>query len=169
MTIKTSAMDVELHGWHDFDNQIEYHFSFRFRDLKTKVDVTEFGIIEDDGLGLVIYLTMAGDLDDPSYSLDDDERKLDIKENLMEEKKDIKSMLKTEFGLFKRDSSVTKIQKDNKKEVEFIFFDEDEEELKDTAAVKDKNKRRTGKLFEKWKEENDKLKDKIEVENEKIE
>ena len=169
MTIKTSAMDVELHGWHDFDNQIEYHFSFRFRELKTKVDVTEFGIIEDDGLGLVIYLTMTGDLDNPTYSLDNDQRKLDLKENLIEEKKDIKSMLKTEFGLFKKDSSVTKIEKDNKREVEFIFFDDDTDESIDSMDVKDKNKKRTGKLFEKWKAENDKLKDKIEIENEKIE
>ncbi|MBL7899215.1 MAG: hypothetical protein JNJ99_11830 [Crocinitomicaceae bacterium] len=152
MTISTNALDVNLFGWHDFDNNVEYHFSFRFRDLKTVAEYTEFGKVEDDGLGIIIYLTMSGPIDNPEFALDGDERKNDLKENLAQEKQDLKSMLKTEFGLFKNDSTVQVIDDKNKKQVEFIFYDEDIE-VQDSAKVKEKNKTRTNKLFEKIEKE----------------
>jgi len=152
MTISTNALDVNLFGWHDFDNNVEYHFSFRFRDLKTVAEYTEFGKVEDDGLGIIIYLTMYGPLDNPQFALDGDERKNDLKENLTQEKQDLKSMLKTEFGLFKNDSTVQVIDDKNKKQVEFIFYDEDTVE-QDSVRVKEKNKTRTNKLFDKIEKE----------------
>lgn len=157
MTISTNAVDVNLFGWHDFDNNIEYHFSFRFRQLKTKPEYTEFGKIEDDGLGIIIYLTMSGTIDDPVFSLDSDERKNDLKENMVNEKQNMKSMLKTEFGLFQRDTTIKTMKADNKKEVEFIFYDTDIDELEsDTTKKNQKNKKRVGKFFDKLKEEAEK-------------
>lgn len=167
MTISSNAMDVDLFGWHDFDNNIEYHFSFRFRQLKSKAEYTEFGRIEDDGLGLVIYLTMSGNIDDPEFSLDKDERKNDMKENLELEKETVKSILKTDFGLFKKDSTVQKVQVDNKKEVEFIYYESDvAAPVEDSAAVKKKQKRRLGKFIDGMKEnaEKEKAKESINVE-----
>lgn len=161
MTIVCNALQVDLFGWHDFDNNVEYHFSFRFRDLKTVPEYTEFGKIEDDGLGIIIYMTMSGSLDDPQFAMDSDERKNDIKENLAQEKQDLKSMLKTEFGLFKKDSTVTKMEQKNQRQVEFIFYEE-EGEQPDSTRQKDRNKNRTNKLFNKLKE--DKKNDEEEVE-----
>lgn len=157
MKIKSSALDIELFGWHDFDNQIEYHFSFRFRDLKEQITENEFGVVEDDGLGLVIYLKMYGDLFDPSFELDKSEIALQIKEDMKQEGQTIKSIFKTEFGAFKNDTTVQQIHQDNKNEIEFIIYDEDQEEMKDTI-VKDekKNKKHTLKLFENWKKEAEK-------------
>ncbi len=165
MTIQSNAMDVDLFGWHDFDNNIEYHFSFRFRELKTVAEYSEFGKIEDDGLGITIFLTMSGSLDDPVFSLDKDERKNAIKENIEEEKQNVKSILKTEFGLFKKDSTVQQIEIENKKEVEFIYYEEDID-LKSDTIIKEKNKGRVGKFFEKMKEDAEKNKDQIEYEPE---
>ena len=164
MIIKSNALDVELYGWHDFDNQIEYHFSFRFRELKSQVTENEFGIIEDDGLGFVVYLKMYGDLDDPTIVLDKEERKLNFKEYMADEKEDIKSMLKSDFGFFKKDSTVKKMEKNNRNEVEFIIYDGEQEEMKDTVVTeKRKNKNHTIKIFDKWKKEADqKKKNKIE-------
>lgn len=165
MTIKSNALDVDLFGWHDFDNNIEYHFSFRFRQLKTKPEYTEFGKIEDDGLGITIYLTMFGSIDEPQFSLDSDERKNDIKENLATEKSTLKSMLKTEFGLFQKDSTVKSITTDNKKEVEFIYYETDvENEEMDTTGKKDKNKKRTNNFFNKLKTESEKDKENLKYE-----
>jgi hypothetical protein len=158
MLIASNALNVELFGWHDFDNNVEYHFSFRFRDLKTIPEYTEFGKVEDDGLGIVIYLTMTGPLDNPSFSLDKEERKNNVKENIQEEKQTVKSILKTEFGIFKNDSTVQTINPDKQKQVEFIFYDEDSE-VSDTVETKNKNKGRTGKLFQKLKENSEKEKD----------
>ncbi|NOQ75802.1 MAG: hypothetical protein GQ574_27605 [Crocinitomix sp.] len=164
MTIKSNALDVDLFGWHDFDNNIEYHFSFRFRQLKTKAEYTEFGKVEDDGLGIIIYMTMGGTIDEPTFSLDSDERKNDIKENIQLEKTNMKSMLKTEFGLFQKDSTVQKVAEDNKNEVEFIFYETDIETEEIDTTSKKKNKKRVGKFFDKLKEEAEKDKDKVEYE-----
>lgn len=166
MTIKSNALDVDLFGWHDFDNNIEYHFSFRFRQLKAKAEYTEFGKIEDDGLGITIYMTMGGTIDNPTFSLDSDERKNDIKENIQLEKSNMKSMLKTEFGLFQKDSTVKQIEEDNKNEVEFIFYETDIETEEIDTSSKKKNKKRVGKFFDKLKEEAEKDKDKVEYEQE---
>ncbi|MEX1000840.1 MAG: AsmA-like C-terminal region-containing protein [Crocinitomicaceae bacterium] len=174
MKIKTNAVDVEMFGWHSFDNEIEYHFSFRFRELKTPVEENEFGIVEDDGLGLVIYLTMFGDLNNPQFALDEDERRVNRKEELAKEKEDMKSILKSELGLFKKDSTIKEIERDNRNEVEFIIYDKEdgrEEEEDDNSPEKEekkkseqKNKDHSIKLFQKWKEDADKKKDSIQYE-----
>lgn len=167
MKIQSNALDVGLFGWHSFENQIEYHFNFRFRELKQKPTETEFGVIEDDGLGILIYLSMYGDLFDPEFKLDKDERRKDLKEDLAQEKEDFKSILKTEFGLFKKDSTVQKMKEDNQKERAYIYIEEDDEQT-DSLEIEPKNKKRSLKLFEKLKleQEKQKQKDKIEIQNE---
>lgn len=172
MLIRTNALDVELFGWHDFDNQVEYHFSFRYRELKQQITENEFGVIEDDGLGLVIYLTMSGDLYDPDFKLDGEERKKQIRENIVEEKDDVKAILKSEFGLFKKDTTVKKIEEKNKDEIEFIIYDEEEEEerkLPQDSIITDakRNKKQSSKLFQKWKKESDQKRESIVYEEEK--
>jgi hypothetical protein len=152
MLIQTNALDVEFSGWHDFDNNIEYHFSFRFRDLKTIPEYTEFGKIEDDGLGWRVYITMTGNIDNPIYSLDKSEMKANLKESVAAEKQDIKSILKTEFGMFKKDSTIKAKQIKSKSEaVEFIIYDE--EEQIDSLPIKSKNKKKTNKFFDKLKQD----------------
>ncbi|UKN00382.1 AsmA-like C-terminal region-containing protein [Paracrocinitomix mangrovi] len=143
MTIGSNALDVDLFGWHSFDNMIDYHFSFRFRELKEQVTENEFGIIEDDGLGLVIYLNMSGDLFDPTFALDGTERRKQIKESIAEEKQNVKSILKTELGFFKKDSTVQKIEEDNKEEIKFIMYDEEDEQSQDSIPGKIKRKDKT--------------------------
>ena len=141
--------------------------SFRFRELKTQITENEFGVIDDDGLGFVVYLTMYGDLDDPIFEMDGKERKRDFKENLADEKTDIKSMLKSDFGFFKKDSTVKRIERENKNEVEFIIYDGDQDEPKDTILNEEKkNKKRTIKFFDKLKKEADQNKEQIEYETE---
>lgn len=165
MIIQNNAVDVSLFGWHDFDNNIEYHFAFRFRELKSAPETTEFGKVTDDGLGIVIYLTMSGNIDDPVFALDKDERKNNIKEELVAEKQTFKSILKTEFGLFKKDSSVQKMEEKNKNEVEFIYYD-DQIESVDTPVDTTKKKRNNGRVnnfIKKIKENGKKEEDNFEV------
>ncbi len=123
MSIKSSALDVELSGKHTFDNQIDYRFGFYFRDLKQQ-RVTEFGIEDDDGLGMSVFMQMYGDLANPSIKWDFESWKENIKAYNEEEKKNMKSMLKTEFGLFKNDTSVkTYIKTEEPHEELIIQFD----------------------------------------------
>jgi len=155
MTIKNNALDVNLSGWHGFDNSIDYHFSFRFLELKSGLNQSDFGIIEDDGLGWNIFLNMAGTVDNPSYSIDKGEMKATFKENRKEEKQTMKSVLKSEFGLFKKDSTVKQIQSETKNEAfEFIIYDEEiNTEIKnDSISKKSKNKKRSNKFYERLKQ-----------------
>ncbi len=157
MNIYSSAMDLTLSGWHDFNNEIDYHFSFRFRELKTIPEYTEFGKVEDDGLGWRIYLSMYGPLDDPNYKLDKDERKATRKENIAEEKATFKSIMKTEIGLYAKDTSVKVMEKEQQDAIEFIMYDEGEEpDLVPPSNEKRKrvtpNKKQTNKFFEKLKQ-----------------
>lgn len=112
MSINSSALNVELSGKHTFENKIDYRFGFRFKDLKKKT-TSEFGEIIDDGSGFRVFMRMYGMLDDPIIEWDKQSRKEQTKEKIEEEKQTAKSILKSEFGIFKNDTTV----KDYVKEV----------------------------------------------------
>jgi hypothetical protein len=122
MKINSSALDIETSGTHTFDNVIDYRFAFRFRELKEKNQVSEFGEEQDDETGMRVYMRMYGNLSDPKIEWDKQSKKADAKENREAEKEDVKSILKTEFGFFKNDTSV-KIYQEKKKPREKIEFE----------------------------------------------
>lgn len=123
MSIESSALDLEASGKHTFDNKIDYRFGFRFRDLKEPKD-SEFGEVVDDGTGIRVFMHMYGDLNNPTIEWDKQSRKDMSKENREEAKKDAKSILKSEFGLFKNDTTVKTYIPDNlPKEKIHIQFD----------------------------------------------
>jgi len=106
MHIGSTALDMDVAGSHSFDNKIDYRFIFRFRDLMASERDSEFGQIIDDGTGFKMYMRMHGTLENPIIEWDDVSRKEQAKENREQAKEDAKSILKTEFGLFKKDTSV---------------------------------------------------------------
>jgi hypothetical protein len=107
MFIQSNVMDLSIGGTHSFDDLVDYHFSFRLREILVKNNnQDEFGPLQDDGLGKKLFLRMYGPLDNPTYELDKAERKIEFKENLVQEKQNVKSILKEELGLFKKDTSV---------------------------------------------------------------
>ena len=106
MHIGSTALDMDVAGSHSFDNKIDYRFIFRFRDLMASERDSEFGQIIDDGTGIKMYMRMHGTLENPIIEWDDVSRKEQAQENREQAKEDAKSILKTEFGLFKKDTSV---------------------------------------------------------------
>ena len=58
-----------MSGKHTFENQIDYRFGFRFRDIKQN-EYSEFWTIEDDGTGRFVFMRMYGDLYDPNFEWD---------------------------------------------------------------------------------------------------
>lgn len=159
MTIHSSALDMELYGKHDFNNSIDYHFDFRFREIKTQKNQEEFGQVIDDETGIRIYIHMFGDLDNPTIEWDQDAKKEQAKENREAAKKDAKSILKTEFGLFKNDTTVKLYQpvKQQKEELKMEFGPAKKEEpIQDTKKVKKESK--FGNTLKKMKEESEKEK-----------
>jgi hypothetical protein len=157
MRIESNAMDLELSGTHSFEQQIDYRIKFDLRELLGEDRDAEFGKVIDDGTGAKIYLRMYGHLDNPIIEWDKSSRKQDIKEQLVHEKETIKSILKTEFGAFKNDTTVKEIKEEKEiKEVVKINFNSKKEDRK-TESVKDQTpSSKEGKMKSKlnqWKSE----------------
>ena len=161
MEIKSSALDITAEGTHGFNNKVDYRFAFRLRDLKLKKDESEFGEVIDDETGVRIYVRMYGDLDNPTIEWDQTARKDQARENRQEAKQEALSILKSEFGLFKKDTTIKAYQqKQVQREELLIEFGKDEvltpEEIK---KEKQKKQGKLSKFSEKLKQENDKDKE----------
>lgn len=176
MTISTNVMDLDLMGDHTFNDIIDYHFNFRLRDVLVKnKNQEEFGPVKDDGLGVKFFVHVFGDLDDLNYELDKEERKLDRKENIEEEKTNMKQILKEEFGLFKNDSTLQEKKEEEKVHPEFKIswdeFDEDStvnetnESLENDNKKKEKEKKKNKWLEKLGVQEEDKNKTQFQLEN----
>jgi hypothetical protein len=157
MMIHTSALDVETAGTHTFENLIDYRFAFRFRDLKDKSRITEFGEEVDDGTGMKVYMRMYGSVDNPTIVWDKTSRKQQLKEDLKQEKETVKSMLKSEFGLFKNDSTLKSYQeKQGPKETIKVEFGTPALTEPPTEQKKTKKDSKLKSTLKNWKEESDK-------------
>lgn len=113
MNIKSSAADFTVSGKHDFDNNYEYHVKTYLSELlsrkakKVKKSNTEFGTIEEDGLGRTsLFLKITGKGESVKVTYDLKAVGANIRQNLKNEKSNIKSILKEEYGLFKNDTTV---------------------------------------------------------------
>jgi len=119
MDINSSAINISANGTHDFDNQVDYHLKLLLSDVlgkKSREYNTEFGEIEDDGLGRTsIFLSMKGPVEDPKFSYDRKAAGKKMRNDIAEEKKNLKSILKQELGLYKNEPSVN-VTKPKKKE-----------------------------------------------------
>jgi hypothetical protein len=175
MTLSTNVMDLNIFGIHGFDDNVDYHLNFRLNDVLVKnKNQDEFGPIKDDGLGVKLFLHMYGNLSDLKYRLDNKEKKTARKEAIQEEKNELKSILKEEFGLFKKDSTIqAPVEEETKTtfEVEWDEFDnepdvstEKETEKKEEKKKKDKNKGLNKFLKKLGVEEEEKKKVEIEIE-----
>jgi hypothetical protein len=148
MILQSSALDITTEGTHTFDNMIDYRFSFRLRELKMQRDESEFGIVEDDGTGIRLFVRMYGSLDQPTIVWDGESKKEQAKENREEAKKEAMSILKSEFGLFKKDTTIQMYQPQMRQREEIrIQFDEEEES--NPVEEKKETKERMNKLKEK--------------------
>jgi hypothetical protein len=158
MTIRSTALDMDVSGRHSFTDEIDYRFAFRFRDLKAAKNQTEFGEVIDDGTGVRLFLRMHGTLEKPIYEWDSEGRKVQAKEYRKEEKVQAKSMLKAEFGFFQKDSTVKAyIPKDVPKEDLKIKFGpaSKQEFMEEKKQTKDSKLKKT---LNSWKEQQEKEK-----------
>ena len=151
MYIGSTALDLDVSGIHSFENDIDYRFAFRLRDLLKSEKDSEFGEVIDDGTGIKIFMRMHGTLNKPIIEWDKASRKEQSKQNREEAKKDAKSILKSEFGLFKNDSTVQeyKPQEIPKEELKIHFGPATKEEFNDVKKQKKESKLK--KTIQNWK------------------
>lgn len=129
MEIKSNALDFLASGTHTFDNEVDYKIKLSLNDLlakkikKPKKSDTAFGEVADDGLGRTnVYLTMKGPMDNPVIRYDTKSAIESVKLDLKVEKQTLKQILKDEFGLFKKDTSLqNKVKAKKEEEAKFII------------------------------------------------
>jgi hypothetical protein len=112
MDVKSSAADLSVNGKHSFDNDYEYHVRILLSEFlskkrkKNKSNVTEFGVVEDDGLGrtsLLLKIEGKGEVLKVGYDIKAVSNK--VKDNIKSERQALKSILNQEYGWFKSDTS----------------------------------------------------------------
>lgn len=119
MEINSSALYIEGSGIHNFDNTFEYHISVLLSDIlsrkaQKKRENNEFGRIADDGIRTMLPLKIVNEGDKTKTSYDRKKAREEIKENMEEEKKEIKDIFDQEFkGKKKKDTSKIEMDFEN--------------------------------------------------------
>jgi hypothetical protein len=106
MEIYSSALDMAGSGSHTFDNEMDYEFKILLNEIlgnkfkrKHKKKVSEFGVVEDDGIkGMTLFLKMKGSVDNPDISYNTLKLRESLDKGFKKEKKKLKDVVKSEFG-----------------------------------------------------------------------
>ena len=120
MHIESDKMNLDLYGTHSFQNQYDYHLDILLSEILNqkyqKPKDQEFGIVENDGTGQTrLFLRILGQGSDFTVKYDRQEAGKKLKQDLQQEKDEVKQVLKDEFINPKRDS-LRKARKSQKKE-----------------------------------------------------
>lgn len=133
-TIKNSAMNIELWGKHTFRNEIDYHIKLLMSELiankkRANKQLDEEMMVEenDPENRRCVFVLMTGTVDNPIIKYDRKGLKQKIGEDIKAEKQTLKQLLKEEFGLFKKDSTLNKSQTPKAEEKFKIEFGEKQE------------------------------------------
>ena len=130
MDINSSALSVSIAGTHSFDNEIDYQvrlllselISKKFRKKNTNIN-SEFGIVEDDGLGhTTLHLKMTGNMDNPNIYFDKIKIKEKIKTEFKKQVEEIKTIIKKDVLNQKTDS--TKLPEEKSPDIILEWKDE---------------------------------------------
>ena len=128
MDIHSSAINISGNGNHDFDNNLDYHLQLLLSDVignKVKSNSNEFGEVADDGLGhSKLFISMYGTVDNPHFTYDHKAAGNKIKNDIAQEKMNIKGLLKKEFGLYKNEPSVQAAKPKNREEMQIDWSNE---------------------------------------------
>jgi len=112
MEINSSAVNFTVSGRHNFDNTYEYHVKVYLSELlsgkmKKNQTITDFGAVEDDGLGRTsVFLKITGQGNNIKVSPDLKATGVRIRESLNNEKSNLIKILNEEHGLFKKDTAM---------------------------------------------------------------
>jgi hypothetical protein len=133
MEVKSSAADLSVNGKHSFENDYEYHVKILLseilsRNRRKKSNITEFGVVEDDGLGRTsLLLKIVGKGEEAKVSYDMKAAGDHVKNSIKKEKQTLKTILNQEYGWYKGDSALNQKQPEQKKPSRFkIKWDDGE-------------------------------------------
>ncbi|MEN8227173.1 MAG: AsmA-like C-terminal region-containing protein [Bacteroidota bacterium] len=131
MDIQSNALNLSASGTHGFDNHYDYRLRLKLSDLlynKARSSKnTEFIIAEDESDRRILFLKIYSEGSGANVELDREKTAQKIRNDLKNEKTELKEILNQELGLFKRDETI--IQEKNQQEereetFRFEFTDE---------------------------------------------
>jgi hypothetical protein len=161
MDIRSNALDLSASGTHGFDNHYDYRLKLKLSDLlynKTKESKRrEFEVAADESDTRTVFLKIHNDGAETIVELDREKTAQKIRNDLREEKRELKQILNEELGLFKKDKEVQEQQKQSGENQEIFKFEFSEEET-DSVPTPTKKKRRG--LFRKKDSKKDSLQNK---------
>lgn len=154
MEINSTAANIKLAGQHTFNNEIDYHLEILLSEILSgkaranKKENSEFGRIEDDGLGRTrLFLKVFGTMENPKFAYDTQELKKKIKKDIKEEKTELKQIMHEELGLFRNDSTVKQKPK-TERQIEREKKKKEKEKQKQLLEEREK-----GKFIIEWEED----------------
>jgi len=113
MDVNSSAADLSVNGVHGFDNDYEYHVRILLSEIlsrklkKPRPNTTEFGAVEDDGLGRTSVLLKIEDRgDEVKVGYDVKAARNIVRDDIRAEKQTLRTILNEEYGWFKNDTTV---------------------------------------------------------------
>jgi hypothetical protein len=112
MAINSSSYDIQVSGYHSFDNQFSYDVSLLLSQVLSRKARrnnsfrSEFGNIQEDGVGRSrLYLKIHGSPEQYAIEYDKEGLREKIREDLKDEKRELKQILNEEFGWFRKDTA----------------------------------------------------------------
>ncbi|MBN1108265.1 MAG: hypothetical protein JXR66_09190 [Bacteroidales bacterium] len=115
MEVKSSAANLSVNGKHGFGNDFEYHVKILLSEAlskkirKPKPNTTEFGAVQEDGLGRTsLLLKIASKGDDVKVSYDLKAAGTQVKNEIKSERKSLRTILNEEYGWYGNDTTLTR-------------------------------------------------------------
>jgi len=152
MEIHTNALNMTASGIHEFNNHYDYRLRLKLSELlysKARGGRnSEFIIAEDDSDTRVLFLKVYNDGSGAQVEMDREKTAEKIRNDLNQEKTELKKILKEELGFFKHDTTIVSEEDPQKKMDEsFIFeFLEEPDSTKVVETKKEKRRWRNRKL-----------------------
>jgi hypothetical protein len=113
--LKNSALNIDFYGTHTFDNAIDYHIKLLLSELIAKrqqqnkeldEELTQVEIDPENRRS--VFVLMTGNIDNPNIRYDRKGAKQKIKEDIKQEKQNLKAIIREELGWNKKDSAKPK-------------------------------------------------------------
>jgi hypothetical protein len=130
MMIRSDAVDMSVSGSHTFSGEIEYHIKMLLSEIlsgKVKRNPQPELQAESDARGrLTLYLVVEGTSGDPKVRYDRKSQREKVKQEMQQEKEEIKGLIRKEFGTFIRSNDNPVTTPKSSREGEIIIEWEDD-------------------------------------------
>lgn len=133
MNVESNAFDIDVAGKHKFNGDYEYHLRLVLSDFmrgkakRLKQKNTQFGIVEDDAENLTsVFLLASSEGGKSKIRFDKVEMKQHFQTEMRQQKQEVKQILKNEFGLFKKDTTLKAKEETTLPKPEFVIEWDDE-------------------------------------------